>query len=756
MIQLTRKQYEELYGVKPVFGTTSSDLDDSPSVPRMTRAEYEKAYPSAPAPLTYKQKVMSGSPVFPAQLGGKETIIPNLARNAGNIPGAAFNLARGVVAPVNPFDLENPMNIGAAISKGGELVDDIYKDRGFVEGSKDIVAGFAGTAKKGFELWKTAGESIYKNLEKNVLAEGSSVADGVGISTAEAVSKVAELVLNDPTLVPSLLYAPKATRLETGVDYISTVASPVTKPVNKIKAVITNKLDDTINLKRERELFEIESGSAGTRKANEFTNDAGRASRQRIAKTDVLVDSVDKDGIIRTKLPGGAIEKYKAQTIDGVEGVVRDNLVKEGAFVNLKEIERALVVAVNRSNLEGSSLLSAMNGIKKEIAGLKLRADNLDNISLAKIHDAKISTTQNINYLKDSTPTIKFRKAKASAFKNLVEKKSKFNVKAVNEVLSRYYEDIARLERLDGKRVKGGRLGKYFAQVSGNIIGGTTGNFIGGPAGMAIGTIVGGEAASLLKGKSMSSTFGKARGLSVEKNPILEKARASAKAPAVVDLRKPSLKVGAPKNVPKTKEIFKLEKDIARNVEAQKLAIKAGNFTLVAALKEVYNALVETLKDVIQKIKDTPNKQGGFVRNPFVSDQSKSLGKRKMTYSKTSPPNSKAIDSRIPSSTEKFYIKGRDGKMLGSIPRNKIETVETRYVKGTEDLQNALEDVNVGQNSMTNLPILVQKNADGTVEILDGNHRFAKALRDGKTDIEIMTDEKLYRQLSSKLDKNNK
>jgi len=80
-------------------------------------------------------------------------------------------------------------------------------------------------------------------------------------------------------------------------------------------------------------------------------------------------------------------------------------------------------------------------------------------------------------------------------------------------------------------------------------------------------------------------------------------------------LSTPNPKVQAPKGIPKTKDIQKLEGQIAKNVDAQKIAIKAGDFDLVKELKDVYELLVVKLKEAIKAYKEMSpkDKQGGFV-----------------------------------------------------------------------------------------------------------------------------------------------
>lgn len=624
VVMMTREEYERTYGVAPVLPNPSK-VDTTPAPRRMTMAEYQAEY----GKKDKKNFLTSTEPSFKASEGGAGSIVPNITKTFGNIPSSARNLARFTAEPVNPLDLDSPMNIGSNLVKSAVATKDIFKEQGLKEGIKSVGAGIKDTAKKGVDLWKKAGESIYGNLEKNVMDSGST-AKGTGTSIGEGVSKIAKLGIEDPLLIPSALYGgPQA--VGSKADEISRLAQTVTRGADTSLSNVANKAKNAysdLNAGRtaaknakatsviEEEIYNIENNYSKTRKANDYSKDSGASSRRRIAETDVLADSVDENGLIRTQQPGGAVERYTKQTIDGREGVVRQNLVREGAKVNLKEVERELSIALQDSTLEGADLIAALNGVKKEIAGLKLRADEFGDVLLEKIHDAKINTTKNINF---QTPpeTATYRKAVARTYKEIVENKSKTNVREVNKELSKYYEDIERLKALDGKRVRGGKLGKYTAQIAGNIVGGAAGGAVGGMTGAAIGALVGGETSAFIKGKTMAGTFGKERGMPVVKNPVLEKALADSKLPPQMDLTKPDARVGVKKNIPKTPEITKLEGQIAKNVAAQKAAIKAGDFTLVAKLKEVYQHLVAKLKEIIQTIKDTPNKQGGFIKNPL-------------------------------------------------------------------------------------------------------------------------------------------
>ena len=616
---MTRKEYESIYGVSPVIQSASA-LDDTPAPVRMTRAEYNERY------------------------GIKEP-------ESGGILGPAKEAATGL----------------GTLYGGGEQGIAMKLKADIEAGAKDIEEGkiLKGVAKAGLRTAGDIASLIFAPIGAAIQATGfNKLTDYLGEKIAETAPL--EAITDIPMVQNFALTHPNAEEdfnralmlMLAGLDRNKIEPSTIIpRTLRQVKGIIgeppdgggggtglralPTKLSNMRNAraieKTAEEIAQIENNYSATRKANLFTKDS-EASRRRIAQTDALADAVDVEGTIRTRQPGGAVEKYRAATIEGSENIVRESLKKEGATVNIGEVAKTLTAQVYRSGLEGADLVRAVNGLQKELQGLNLRADELGNIELYKIHDAKISTTQNINYKTDSTPTIKFRKAKARSYKTIVENKSNvqvtvgektYGIPEINAELGKYYEDISRLEALDGKKVKGGRLGKYAAQVTGNIAGGAVGGAIGGPIGIGVGTVIGGETARFVQGKTMARTFGEQTGRAGERNPILERARAESQLPKRVNLKVSDTVIGAPKDVPKTKEILKTERDIAKNVEQQRAAIKKGDFTLVATLKQIYQVLISYLKDLVKKARENP-KNAGFIRIGGGEPKAgKGLGKEK-------------------------------------------------------------------------------------------------------------------------------
>jgi len=86
-----------------------------------------------------------------------------------------------------------------------------------------------------------------------------------------------------------------------------------------------------------------------------------------------------------------------------------------------------------------------------------------------------------------------------------------------------------------------------------------------------------------------------------------------------------------------------------------------------------------------------------------------------------------------------------EAKQLGDVKNieiNKLQSIGN-------DRQTAIADFNAGKGPMTDLPILVRKEANGSMTVLDGNGRIAKALSEGKTSVPVTTNEVQYRKLTS-------
>lgn len=627
-IPITRAEYEKKFGVKPSIST--STLNTTPAPIRVTRAEWE-ALQKQWKPQEEQGNVSSAISGLGTLYGGSDQGIARKLQS--DIITGASDIQQGwQKLNQNQYDSSGAIQMGKGVVKAG------------LRTAGDVAGAVYAPISALFEA--TGVNKLFDQVQKNVQ-------DGKGL-VGQAVNKITDI----PAVQDFATKHPNASEdfgrvmnivlgsLDKGKiepkTAISRTKEQGTSVLNKgaeIKTDIQNKLDTRTSVKRQKILHDIETNYAGLRKNLNTSSDGNASSRARVADTKIWDNVVNTEGKMTTMEKGGAYDQYRKATIDGQESVVRDNLVREGAKVNLEQVAKELRATVTDSGLEGADLLKALKGIDQHIKGLRIRADELGNVPLESIHDAKINETNNINYKVDEKPTITYRKAIARTYKEIIENTSKTEVKKVNNELLKYYKDLEYIQSLDGKRVNGGKLGKYFAQISGNIIGGAVGGAVGGPVGMAVGTVIGGESAGFLKGKVMSRSLGKG-GKDIPRNPILENARADAKLPPVTDLKTPDKPMGVAKGIKKTPEILKIEGQIKRNVELQKKAIKAGQFDLVLELKVSYAELVTKLKTAIKTKEEVSLKE---------KIQSYKDGKRKTKY-KTAPTTNKKA---IPNSTTK-------------------------------------------------------------------------------------------------------
>lgn len=396
---------------------------------------------------------------------------------------------------------------------------------------------------------------------------------------------------------------------------LSKVAGKVATSAAAKKAGISTKEMGNI-AKVEEELYNIENNYAKLRKVNQFEKDAGAASRRRIAESNVLAGSIDENGRIITKSIDGPIERYKNATIGEYENLVGKLLEKEGARVTPAFIAKKLQDTLMKSGLEGNALKTALSRIESEVQGLILRADQNGLIPLSSVHYAKIATTKGINYATEPFVAAE-RKAIARAYKELVEQVSKENIKPINKEIQKYLKDIKLLENLDGKIVKGGKLGKYFSQIAGNLSGAVVGGAIGGPLGMVSGTVAGGEIASRIKGKTIQGILGRGQFKAPKKSEVLQKALNEAE--TRVKVTQKGTKQRVPVEVMPEDRPGRLLPPPRPKVNV----LPKGNVIQVGAPKSAGEKTKESIGILAKKLKDKPGFIGQDNTSPLLQEAKK-------------------------------------------------------------------------------------------------------------------------------------
>lgn len=315
-------------------------------------------------------------------------------------------------------------------------------------------------------------------------------------------------------------------------DIGNTISETGGKVIEGVKSLVNPSPEDIAN-SNIKSLQKIEDNNKTLRTISLNAEGRGIDVKNLVGTTDLLNGSVDENGNISTLKKGEAVDQFN-EFMNGYEKTVSDALKREGISIPLTKVEDAMVNTVNDSRVAGGAKTRLLGMIDDEITGLQSDADKNGNISLSKLQDAKITTTSSIDYTK---PESKINaKIIGNVYKTLIEGNSNLEVQKLNTELSQFYTIRDYLETLNGKKVLGGRLGKYTAQVVGGLAGSHFGPF---------GSIIGAEIASKLKGMSMASTFGGETGGNLQATPALQNAAMQSKLPP---LALPAPKEGAPQS----------------------------------------------------------------------------------------------------------------------------------------------------------------------------------------------------------------
>lgn len=296
------------------------------------------------------------------------------------------------------------------------------------------------------------------------------------------------------------------------------VVPAVTKTIQKTNEAVSKALPKTNPLsneariinKRTKELVKLENSNVKLRKLSDNSSAKDIDVKKLLAETDLLHNSIDDTGTIRTQDAIANLNDF----IRPQENVISQNLQKEGKTISLGTVQKKLEAAINDSGLKGGAKVRALKNVEDDIAGYALEVDKDGNILVSILHDAKVDKYANINYLNPESK--RADKAIAKGLKQLVEEHTdSVDVKALNKELSQWFSLQQYLEALDGRKVEGGKLGKYFAQTLGGIAGSHFG---------PLGTVIGAEAAGRLRGAMMKSKFSSKIGRELQHSPVMQKA----------------------------------------------------------------------------------------------------------------------------------------------------------------------------------------------------------------------------------------
>lgn len=442
--------------------------------------------------------------------------------------------------------------IANAILPGSAQATKLFSKEGIKQFGKEVSTGYVGDVATGMAGLR--GEER-EGAKAFIPGAGTALAGGFGLTT-RAIGKGQELFTEKGKERAAIQNAPKV--IENRKKELESLA-------NKYPS-----LKNTVAKGKERGVDIIDMAS----------------------KSSLLDGAVDSNGNLIIKGEDGAIARLNKE-LEPFESVVYDNLVREGNKIKFDLVKKQINKNVENSGLMGKALLSAEDQAAGDIAGYARLVDKDGYIPVADIHRAKVSKYANLNYENEASKQAD--KAIAKGLKTLVEDHtSSVDVKEINKELKKLYSFQDFLEKLDNKKVEGGRLGKYFQSAVGGLVGSSFGPF---------GTILGAELGSKLKGVQMKGKFGGTTGSSAIDIPdVLKQAEVTAKSPRL-GLPAPTIK--------NRSEVYSgkpIEMGTKLPDEAQALPASQAYSRPASNINQQMNANSDSMKKMVPDVIDAVNK----------------------------------------------------------------------------------------------------------------------------------------------------
>ncbi len=358
-------------------------------------------------------------------------------------------------------------------------------------------------------------------------------ADIVGKPLLNAAGKVVGVIT--PQMLKNVA-AGGAKAMQTFMETNKLLPNSISRPLNKGAAALEvganapfkaaaapfRQVDEKVIARREQALKELEEKYAQLRDNAARNPEATAGTRGRVARSNVLTEDnmVNEDGVIIGAKE--AAKTYRKETIGEGESLVRQLLTKEGVGVDIGVVEKELQKVLKES-FSGRELISALNAMKREIAGLRLKNPN-GRIMLTDLHDAKVQR-QPGSKAYDNSETKAVDKQIARAHKQVIENNSGEKVREINAEIGKFLGDAEYIESLQGKRIGNGKLGRTVSQVAGAVAGAAAGGALGGLPGVAVGSYVGGSVSRKLSGRGLRNALGKPTKVAQTKSAVFEAGR---------------------------------------------------------------------------------------------------------------------------------------------------------------------------------------------------------------------------------------
>lgn len=310
---------------------------------------------------------------------------------------------------------------------------------------------------------------------------------------------------------------------------------------NTVKASLQKKAVSDLTEKY-NELF---TGTKSGKNVLQKSVGAGKNPSEFLAKSGYII-GVGKGGKIDTQ---PVIQEIQ-QNADSFEGVFSKILQEKDAtlpvdqHINLSRLAQATKSRLATPQNKASGNLSKMNAEVDSVVN-ELRAQFGDKVNLSTLNMVKRGQWAQTKVFDATKPAfskdVSYNLGKSA--KELIEKHiPEADIRAFNAYLGDHYDTINNLQKLDGKTVNGGRLGKYFARTIGAIAGAK-----GGPIGSLLGAEAGDTISGIMQSNSIANPVKRVILSQISKeSPVYGEAQAALQKLKLGQLKLPAPKAGSP------------------------------------------------------------------------------------------------------------------------------------------------------------------------------------------------------------------
>ena len=478
-------------------------------------------------------------PTFKASIGGAETIVPNVAKTFGNIPSSAARiLEMSIVDPARK------------IQESEKLVGDIYKDRGAIQGTKDIAGGFVDTLSS---IGKAPGQFLVNQRDKNDVLKAlkpkqeeaikqrddlvrkiqEAKAQGKDFSNLQKALKytlediasmdsqigskedrfnkeiedytsVAKFPIEKPLEVPLTIYGGK--KLTTGTDIISDISRPVTNLATNVTQKSKNAIADYAVSRRPQAINDLEQTYSDLMSGT-------TSGKKKIAKIETKTEALNRAGTEgrtpqRTLAEEGIIPNRSGTKLDTFDQAnqYREKIkpFREANREALKETElgtmprelddlerQAIEYARTPDNINSGRASKMEREIKAEFEILRQEYPN-GKIPLSVVDDIKSARWDNVFKNKSLVEADALRKDSEYAIAKALQKDIENTARKAGNI------EVAQLNREIGDRLA---ASKFLEELNGKTIkGGRLLKFVTTGIGASFGSGLVGKLAGALGG----------------------------------------------------------------------------------------------------------------------------------------------------------------------------------------------------------------------------------------------------------------